>query len=299
MGAAAVFVAFQLAFCTMLALHLGFYAVPPFEKYGWAAAAPPMFYAAGLACWHLRAMPDRPFRHLAEQDWQGPIRFAAAMVLIWLQFVSLTWAKAMIPLATPMWADPMLAHMESALLGRDAWRYLPEPSQLILIPYALWPFAIGAAYAFSYFRRDGQEMLAFFLTVGLLGTLGQFVLPSGGPVFYERLGFGDRFADMPVHGAIERATAYLWAAYQGQYMNFATGISAFPSIHVATSMWLALALRNWIGWTYLAVIFAGSIILGWHYAIDGIAGMVGAAACYPLAKAILAIHFAVPVRNAA
>jgi membrane-associated phospholipid phosphatase len=57
------------------------------------------------------------------------------------------------------------------------------------------------------------------------------------------------------------------------------GISAMPSMHLTVATLLAL-----LGWrtnrylgiaftTFTATIFLGSIMLGWHYSIDGIAGM--------------------------
>ena len=147
----------------------------------------------------------------------------------------------------------------------------------------------GAFVANFLGRRPNREqaLLAFFLTVGLLGVFGQYLLPSGGPIFWERLGFGDRFAAIEIPNRTLGAADKLWAAYQGHAISFASGISAFPSIHVATTAWIAITMRHWLGYAYLAVIFFGSIILGWHYALDGVAGIAGALICYALAKAVL------------
>ena len=132
-------------------------------------------------------------------------------------------------------------------------------------------------------------MLAWiFLTIGIMGTFGQYLLPSGGPIFFQRLGLGDRFADMPSAVHTHLISDQLWAAYRGRYVEYATGISAFPSVHVAVSSWIAIVLRNVFAIGYALLIFVGSIILGWHYALDGIAGAVGALICYVLAKAFIA-----------
>jgi membrane-associated phospholipid phosphatase len=72
------------------------------------------------------------------------------------------------------------------------------------------------------------------------------------------------------------AAEFLWANYQAKGALIGGGISAFPSMHVAIAAWLAIVLndRGWpkLGMAYFFGVFACSVILGWHYAIDGIAG---------------------------
>ena len=58
------------------------------------------------------------------------------------------------------------------------------------------------------------------------------------------------------------------------------GISAMPSIHLAiatTFVLVAFEVRRWFGFLmlgYLVTMQIGSVILGWHYAIDGYAGII-------------------------
>src|SRR5687767_14051516 len=67
----------------------------------------------------------------------------------------------------------------------------------------------------------------------------------------------------------------LWQAYSAGDYTIAKGISAAPSMHLA-STWLIWRLA-WTmgrpariaGSAFLALIFVGSIHLGWHYAVDG------------------------------
>jgi membrane-associated phospholipid phosphatase len=60
-----------------------------------------------------------------------------------------------------------------------------------------------------------------------------------------------------------------------------------PSLHLATMFWSIIAVRKtrWlpVAWAVTAFIFIGSIAIGWHYAMDGIVGGLGAVLCYWLA----------------
>jgi membrane-associated phospholipid phosphatase len=70
----------------------------------------------------------------------------------------------------------------------------------------------------------------------------------------------------------------LWENYQvGRWLPFG-GISAMPSIHVAIAVlyvFIAFDLRKSLGFIfcgYLLAIQIGSVMLGWHYAVDGYFG---------------------------
>jgi membrane-associated phospholipid phosphatase len=69
----------------------------------------------------------------------------------------------------------------------------------------------------------------------------------------------------------------LWNGYSGATSG-SIGISAFPSLHVATAVLFALyaSRRSRIAgallWAFAAVIMIGSVVLAWHYAVDGYAG---------------------------
>ena len=66
-------------------------------------------------------------------------------------------------------------------------------------------------------------------------------------------------------------------------------------MHVAASVLrtrIAFVHGRWLGWISVvatALIFVGSIHLGWHYAVDGIAGAAIALAAWWVAGPILAL----------
>jgi len=211
----------------------------------------------------------------------------------------LTWLKEMLPFVTPFWADPMLASLERSILTIDAWRLVPEvlvrPLDAIYPSWAPAKFlALLLMLCLPASKLKARALLAYFLTLGLMGVTGQYLFSSVGPIFYDRIVGGDHFAPLtarihehaPVAGA---ASSYLWNSFVTREPGIGAGISAMPSIHVATTAWMALALSTaWpkaraLVWGFWLAIFVGSFALGWHYVLDSAVGTIGAIACWKLA----------------
>jgi hypothetical protein len=87
-------------------------------------------------------------------------------------------------------------------------------------------------------------------------------------------------AQLPVFGTpIElmalRVQDLLWGFYQKSDFGIGHGISAAPSMHVASTWLVARMLQRYgripaiLGWSFFGVILVGSVHLGWHYALDG------------------------------
>jgi membrane-associated phospholipid phosphatase len=142
-------------------------------------------------------------------------------------------------------------------------------------------------------------MLAYFLAVGLIGVCGQYLLSSGGPIFYDRILGTDRFPDLMerirAHAPIAHAASdYLWQSFLAGDTSIGNGISAMPSMHVATTTWAAIVLgrimpkTTLLIWGFWVVILAGSVALGWHYLSDGVVGAGGAYLCWRMAPYFLA-----------
>ncbi|MGE0503302.1 MAG: phosphatase PAP2 family protein [Rhizobiaceae bacterium] len=142
-----------------------------------------------------------------------------------------------------------------------------------------------------------RYVVAFMLAWIVVGNLIAGPFMSAGPAFYglvtgdearfaEQLAFLARGAGQPNSAAAYQE--YLWSLHAAGQTGFGSGISAFPSMHVALAMLNALFLADHsrrlglAAYAYVAVIVVSSVYLAWHYAIDG----------YVAIAVVAAIHFA-------
>lgn len=186
------------------------------------------------------------------------------------------------------WLEPLLRH--------------PGAVFAVNILYNLWFFIVTGAFLACAIalRRQAlrrQYMMSFMLTWLVGGFVVAMVFSSAGPAYYARIGLGDLYA--PLMQALAAASEdfpiwalntqdILWAGFTGERPGTA-GISAFPSMHVATATLFVLAARRIdtrlyrIACGFWVVIMAGSVLLGWHYAVDGYAAALIALACWRVA----------------
>lgn len=226
--------------------------------------------------------------------------FAAGVVLVGLQAAVLTWAKVMLPLAIPFWADPMLANLDHALFGQDPWvgltRLLGWAAPFFDEVYISWaPAKFGTLLILLVLpesRAKSRILVAYFLLFALI-VFGQYAFSSAGPIFYEQFGFGNRFQRIPLEHWVRTARGYLMHDHFSVGGDPGGGISAWPSFHVAGAFWTAQVWNAWdrrlgiVGFAWFAMILIGSVLLGWHYAVDGIAGVLMAVGAWAVAPTII------------
>jgi hypothetical protein len=172
----------------------------------------------------------------------------------------------------------------SALVSNDTLHAVTEFSYSVL--WVLVCFATLYFVATSA-RADGvrkRYFIMFMATWFVIGNVIAMAFLSAGPAFYGAVtGDVSRFAGLMSLLAnkssqsisIADVQAYLWSAHLSGSVNIGTGISAFPSVHVAVATMntlFAFEYNRKIGYIALAYtlfIMAGSVAFGWHYAIDG------------------------------
>ncbi|MEM1298447.1 MAG: phosphatase PAP2 family protein [Pseudomonadota bacterium] len=208
--------------------------------------------------------------------------------------------KPRIPDLSAFTWDPVFIAWDRVLfLGRDGWEVthalMPWPWATLIIDrfYLAWFVVVLLATCVAAFSPMMSRMrLAYLMTFLLNWAVGGCVLAtvfsSVGPVFLDRLSgdmdFVAMLARLDQAGAIAplwtiSGIELLWAGHTNQPGVEPYGISAFPSLHVCMSLLVVLyvqGLGRWwrgLAWAFFAVILFGSVHLGWHYLVDGLAGM--------------------------
>lgn len=230
-------------------------------------------------------------------------------------FLTFSNAKNLIQYVNGYAWDPFFAELDAALhFGVDPWMvYFPLVPLLGLDAISYWYSEIWGAINFFLpflillFERDVFALRRFFLVyaivwVGLGNALAAIFL-SGGPVYYEAMtGNGQRFADffatMRAHGFEETTVAriqdLLLRFHLDGMAHFGSGISAFPSVHVGIATLIGLYIWSRFGRLgALAMLFplgtqAFSVVLGWHYAVDGYVAIAVVAIAWHVAGRALA-----------
>lgn len=244
--------------------------------------------------WDFTGNPD-VHRQLA-----AGLPLALAIPLFLSVFASI---KVLIPDINPFGWDEAFARWDRIVHGNmDPWQllqpWLSHPAATYVLDrlYSVWFYilqvvCIWQAFSVKRPRLRMQFFLSFLLVWVLLGNVAAIALSSAGPCFYHLVvGSAGEFQAMRdyLDGAAEQYPLWsigmqkqLWYGFLNPEVSITRGISAMPSIHVAMAFLLAL-----LGWkinrilglaltAYLATIMIGTVHLGWHYAIDGYAGVVG------------------------
>ena len=232
----------------------------------------------------------------------------AAHTLLVVSIFSLSFGllKGAIALLVPFGWDVAFMELDRALHGGvlpHEWLTSITASPLALLVlnffYNLWYFIVLGALLLCGVhagRPDarGQAHMRFVASFMGVWLVGGFFMAMGfssaGPCFVGPIGIaGDYDALMAALRAADDAlqpAATLWALGTQDMLlaghlgerDGTLGISAMPSMHVATATLLALHVHRFglwqsvLGWFFAAIIMLGSVALAWHYAVDGYAG---------------------------
>jgi len=203
------------------------------------------------------------------------------------------WIKLSVPLLHSQLFDSELWNVDRAIF----FGHSPNIFFLDLFSTSLrffdWTYAnvfiASINIASIYFLSDASERvrIGFMNSNTLMWIAGAWLymlVPSLGPAY--------RFPSvwLPLSAALantQQLQRVLMSNYQHvlrlEPANVLLGVAAFPSLHVAFVMLVTLWMRG--QWRILfglitVLIFLGSIITGWHYLIDSIAGIALAVLSY-------------------
>lgn len=180
-----------------------------------------------------------------------------------------------------LWLQSVLGHPWITLILDRVYASL----FLVILGVVLWQSWQADAKARAHF------FLSFTLTWLLLGVVAAMCFPAAGPCYYAHVAGGSNPYSPLLNylGAVDQrhplialqTQRLLWTAYKHNVATTLTGIAAFPSLHVGSTVLFMLAgfrRHPWLGAAfagYALVIWIGSIHLGWHYAVDGYASALG------------------------
>lgn len=131
-----------------------------------------------------------------------------------------------------------------------------------------------------------QILLAYIGAWAIAGNLLAALCGSAGPCYLRSLTGDAAYAPLMDRLSVLNAQTPLIAVTLQQQLweragstVWGWGISAMPSVHLALATITALywarfgRVWGWCGVVFVASVQIGSVVLGWHYAIDGYAGI--------------------------
>ncbi|MEM7743618.1 MAG: phosphatase PAP2 family protein [Pseudomonadota bacterium] len=224
-----------------------------------------------------------------------PLLFVFTMMRLFKSF------KPTIPELVPFSWDYTFRDWDRLLfLGYDGWEIthtlMPWHAGTWFIDrlYVFWfPIVLFTVCANALSPLASRRRLAFFLAFALnwiiAGSVIATIFSSAGPVYFDRILGDDTFIPL-IHALTEVQQTYrltvlfgielLWDAHVGIPGMPTHGISAFPSLHVAMAMlvclylWSCNVIWRWLGVAFLILTLFGSVHLGWHYVVDGLASIL-------------------------
>jgi membrane-associated phospholipid phosphatase len=224
--------------------------------------------------------------------------YAVACLLIPFVVSCFTGWKVWLNRTLPFAWDGSLAALDRSLHGGHAPWELLQPvlsvrfaaEALVLLYTFGWFMTLQAMTVWQALaapsHRRSRFLIASVLAWPVAGNLLAGAYLSAGPWFEARVDPASAFVALGqqisrLGGGTQWAQDYLYTAYEGRHSwEVAAGISAMPSMHVVMATIIASFLWGYgivgrvLGAVFVVGILVGSVVLGWHYAVDGYAGIV-------------------------
>lgn len=222
-----------------------------------------------------------PLAKIRALDWKRVAFVAGGALIAGLHMIAFMSIKPQLNHVVDFWADPLLADVDALIFFGDPWQHLMWLNNAFTADFYHrgWFAGIIAVLVWQLARPASADKSAKLMTYFAVWTLGPVIhclLPAGGPIFYDDLGHGARFAALVPPQEIAEVADYLWRTYEAKTFAPGAGISAMPSLHIATVAWMVICCWQtrwfWPALAFALVTFLLSMSLGWHYGVDGILG---------------------------
>jgi hypothetical protein len=209
-----------------------------------------------------------------------------------------SWLKVSVPLLNPALWDAALARLDAAVhlglnVNRFALELLPFPALLRAIDVYYGFFLATVLAAVGWFATGlsivERTRFASGLAVLWLSSAWLYLaVPSLGPCYAFPEDFAAARRSMPLQtftqarliGQYRMVRGLRTSGAEGMVLDPVLGVAAMPSLHVAAQAYVAFFARRRSRSLFLlyaaaaALTFFGSLVTGWHYAVDGYAGFL-------------------------
>lgn len=248
---------------------------------------------------------------LFARSWWRPTAFVDLLRLGILTDL-VTWAYAWLKLSVPLlhaatW-DAAVRRLDAALhFGVEpavvARRLLDLPflARLLDLEYAAFLVStqLGVAWFFSTLSlRERARFAAGFAALWSVGVWIYAAVPVAGPCFSVPEELAATRATLPIQASAQATLAKNYATMKrlaagepaAEPIVSMFGVAAMPSLHVGAHAFLALWARRRCRPAFLVfavltpITFVGSVASGWHWAVDGYAGLLLAWLAYRLGE---------------
>lgn len=209
-----------------------------------------------------------------------------------------TWLKIFLPLLNPALHDAALARMDAGLhVGLNVNRFvielLPFPGLWRLIDGYYMLFLATVLLGLGWFAsalslRERARFATGFALLWITGSWFYLAVPSLGPCYAFPADYESVRTSLPIQTATQETLIRHYRSVrslrergeEGMVVSPVLGVAAMPSLHVAGQVFFALFARRrsrplFVFFTAAtALTFYGSLVTGWHYAVDGYAGLL-------------------------